>query len=372
MDTTEKKVLFTATDAQGNERSGYVDANTNSEAMQKLEENGFTDILLHYDAINCAHRDDLDGLNEQELERIANIELKSMTGMSSGALFAQALKQNWLFISFGLLGCAWGVYDRSAFFFVLGGIVALIAPVISLKNLITLSQYNKLQEADAFGEYEHALSLIKKLKPKLKAPEMAFDLDVRHASIMAKKGDIEGAFDLLAPWQQEFEAMSPGMYESRAAVIYYISGDFESLLGMMRDAYAKSDNNQTILLDLILMEARYGDVNNAQELMSNIELHLLPPIYLPFLDWIEGLIASRNNDPSASKSLSSAVSQMLEYGDNPITLTMLALMTGSYARELLRAGDDEGAKKVLQKIWPVLKENGDQQTLKELSPLMEG
>ncbi len=371
MEKMQKKVLFSASDAQGNERNGFIDANTNSEAIQKLEENGFSDITLHYDAISCGNRDDLEGLSERELQRIANIEIQSLQGVGSGTLFLQALRQNWFVICIGLAGCAWGIYSSSTVFFVLGGITALIAPVISLKNLITLSQYTRLHEATALGEHDKALKLIHTLRPKFKAPEMAFDLDIKEACIMAKQGNVSGAFDFLAPWQQKFDFSSPGMYESRAAAIYYISGDFDDLLEMMREAYDKSDNNQMILLDLISMEARYGDIDNAQSLMSNIEMHALAPMCLPFLDWVRGLIASRTNDPSASNSLAAAVSKMLEYGNDSITLVLLALMTGSYARELQRNGDNEGAQKVLHNIWPVLKENGDEQLVQELAPLME-
>ncbi|MCG8312558.1 MAG: hypothetical protein MI976_05030 [Pseudomonadales bacterium] len=366
-----KKIPYSATTKAGKEKNGFVTAASNKDALKALNDQGYTNIKLHDDSSTAFRREDLDGLSERELEQIAKLEIKARTRTSLVTCLIETIRLNWIIVVLGIGLSMWGYTDQSSVLLVIGLAVTLSMPLLTTWNYRTVTGYNNLLNSFAMGEWLEARQYIEQLRPKMKLPEMAFDLDIREASILASEGDLRGALELVEKWREVFETDSPGTFESRIAPIYHAAGDYQGFLERMKEGYFKSTSSSVLMLDLCLAEARFGEADRAELLLGKIVVEELPPQGIPFLDWVKGLIAIRKSDPASSSYLAGAVSGFLEYSENPAVLTSLALCSGSYAYSLILHGDRDGAKSVVERVWPILKAHGDLMLVTELTGLVD-
>ncbi len=361
------KILYSGIDQDGVSRSGFIDAENNHDAVGILIEKGFSKIQLHNDTVFASDRKELDGLGEDEREAIAAFEITNMKKPGTSGFLAQVLRSNRLVILVGLALIVWGQFEGSGLLMIAGAVVAAIVPAISLWNYRHARNYDRLLRACAEGRWEEAIALIDGLRPHMKAPSMAFDLDVREACIRAKRGSIEEALKIVGKWRETLHEQSPGLYESRIASVYHAAGEHHQFVELMRTAYFEASENQSMVIDLALAEARLGDVAKAEVLLRNVRAAELPSFALPFIDWVKGLVAKRNNDSQARLHLASAVSGLLAFAENPAVWTSLALCVGYYAASLPADADRHKAESLLGRMSTILSVHAEQALLEELT-----
>lgn len=364
-----KRVIYSATNPNGSTKNNFIEAKSNKEAINILRKKGLKNIRLHDDAFSSFQRDDLDEMTEKQLEEIAQFEINTRKKANVFTFLTEVLRVNKVLIITGLGIFSWGAFNSYLFTSIAGAVLGLSMPILSLWNYRVVNNFNKLQKTMARGEWEESLKLIDKLRKHMKEPEMAFNLDIYKASIIASKKSLTESLLIVKKWELQFEDVSPGLFESRVAILYHASGDYDGFLTKMREGFHKSSENPSILTDLALAEARFGSIEQAISLLEKVSIEELPQHGLPFIDWAWGIIAKRQNKPVAIDHLNKAILGLLAYSDNPAAWTSLALCTGSFAVLLSENGQPQKAKMLTQSVWDILKNHGDKPLLRELSNL---
>ena len=362
-----KKIIYKGIDTNGAEKKGFVSASSNAEALQLLKARGLADVQLYDDVLFAQDRAELENLSDAALEAIAKFEINVRSKPRLLTFLLEVLRVNKLIVLGGLGLCLWGWYSGSYLSIIFGALISLSMPALSLWNYRHVSNYTHLLRTCADGRWGEANRLIENLRGHMKAPMMAFDLDIRKACIEAHVGSLNTALAIVEKWKHSFNEESPGLYESRVASIYHACDRYDDFIDQMRDAYFKSSLSPTLIVDLALAEARLGDVNKAEKLLACVRIEELPSHGLPFVDWIKGVVAKRKQDPQAQKHLEAAVSGMLQFGENPAIWTSLAVCVGCYAAALPEPGAMEKAQSLLASVAKILKVHGDKPLLAELT-----
>lgn len=365
------KILYSGTDGDGNSVRGFIDTNSNQAAVRKLAERGYSDVILYDDAAIAMDRSDLDGLSAIEQERIAVFELRMREDPRFITFFLQVLKSSMLVIVIGLAIVAWGIVGQSLWLTAIGAAVAFALPLISLWNYRDVAAYDKLQRTFAVGDWDSVVPLVEHLRPRFTVPQMAFDLVLREAFIVARRQSIDAALSLVEDFREHFATHSPGMYESRIAHLYHGVGEYSKFLDLMRDAYDRSSQNPVIGIDLALSEARLGDPGRAAQLLDGISLDQLPPYGEPFVAWARGVISMREGSDDALSRLNSAVAGFMALGSNPAVLMSLAMCVGHYSIVLHNSGQSGKAVELASSVIESLKTHADEGMLASISAMLE-
>lgn len=361
-----KKLLYTATKNNGKEVSSYIEANSNKEALESLSDKGFSNIEFQDDVVTAISRSDLDDLSENELEQVAKFEAAIRVKPSFITFILNVFRVNKLLILGGICFLIWGVVDSSSYLITFGLILSLSMPLLSIWNYRVVNRYDKLLRAYATGKTEAVAKLTESLRKHMKQPEMAFDLDIRMASINAHHGDVEKEIEKIEKWRAIIDELSPGMFESRVASIYHLHGSYNKFVEAMRNAFFISSLSPTLVLDLALAEARLGESEKAEILLKKVKPEELPIHGIPFINWVEGAVGCRKGIPEAEDKLKSAISGLLAFGDNPAIWPSLAVCIGDYALCVNSEASRAKSKDLLSTVWDILKFHGERELIAQL------
>lgn len=364
-----KKITYSGVDPGGRETSGFIEADSARAAVGSLKAQGFSEIRLHDDVLTAMRRPDLEGLDDRELAKVAEFEINVREGSGIAAFLLEVARKNWVIVVVGLGLAYWGVIAHATVWTLIGAVLACSMFILSLWNYRVVNRYNRLLRAETLGQSEDALALIGLLRGHMRLPEMAFDLAIREASVLARDGAEDEAFGLLENWREQIEELSPGLFESRMAGVYHASGRYDQVVRLMRTAYEKSASSPTAVIDLALAEARLGDAAAAAKLLDEIVAEEIPQFGAPFVDWVRGVVALRQGDVNAIDYLRDAVSGLLEFRQNPAVWTNLGVCTAYYA-VALHAADAGAAARLLESVWPVVKVHGDEGLLDRIAQKM--
>lgn len=363
-----KKLLYSARDAAGKTCQGYVEAESNEAARKKLQTAGLCEIVLHDDVFTASERAELAGLSEQELAKLAAFELGSRSrGRDTWGFLKQVFRRNQNPLWIGGALVVWGLERGDGWMIASGGLTLGALPLISLWNYRRVGRYNRLLSELAWGEWAAAQASIAALRPHMQELTQAFDLAIKEASILARTHSLAEALAFIAPWQEEIP--TPGYFSARTAVLYLMVGDAAGYMAGMRTAYAQAGDSPTTRIDYALAEARFGDPQLAADLLAGMAPETIPPLGLPFVAWIRGLVARRRGEPEAVEKLAQAVDLMAASGDNPAFWVTQALCVGAYAAALLETGRLEAARQAVAQVWPVLQVHGDAALLADLAAI---
>jgi tetratricopeptide (TPR) repeat protein len=356
-------LLYSATTPNGQKKHGYIEAASVERAREILSSQGLTEIRFNRDAAVSMHRTDLEHAGEKEAERLAEFELKMLRKPSLATFLREVVRQNkWLIIS-GMALIAWGLYRGTQTSWLVGAFSLLIGFGVPLWNYRKSNLYTNFLRASSLGQWKEVQLLLEKLRRHVKDDNILFDLAIREAQVKALQGQIPDEMSVFDKWKDEIEKNSPGLFQNRVAAIYHCAGNYPAFIANMKAASMAAPSNQSFLLDLALAEARVGNQENAMQILDGIDADLLPSVGTPFLDWANGILALRRNDPSAYAHLARAVDGFMEYANNPVAWTGLALCSGAYALALAREGKPDQARSVIKQVWPILKLYGDKPLL---------
>ncbi len=362
-----KKLLFKATDKTGNNISDHIEARSTEEALSILEYKGYSNIVFLNDTVTAIS--DPDGLHE--LSANPEFEIKNLKSPGFKTFIIEVFRQNrWIILlGVGISLVFW--WANNLTFTIVGGLIALSMPLLSIWSYRVVSRYDQFLEAYSYGNAEKVYRLANSLRAHMTAPEMQFDLDIRCATMRAKYGELERALSDIKKWKSDHAVGANGIYESRVSQIYLAAGDKKEFLSLMREAKEKNtDNSQTIQLDLALAEALYGDIAKAEALLSKIKVAELIEMGAAYIYWLEGLIASTKNDINlAEQKLILATNQLFEYAKHPAAWTAIAACLVDFSLVANSAQNKAFAKEAMLKFWKIIQIHADPQKVGKIKAL---
>lgn len=363
---TAKKILYSGTDEANQLRNGFVDAKTNKDAVEQLKAAGLTNIKLHYDSTIAGRRDDLVGLDEKQLQRVAALEIKVHEGDARLAMVSALILNNIGLVLFGVFFLCLGAISKDEISFFVGVLILAYIPAHALWNGRYLRNYRKLLTCFAHGDWQQSKRLIAKLKKASPDPELELDVDYRRAQIHAIEGNISKGIEILSRWEHRINSDKPGLFYSKLAAVHHANKDYEQCLHYMRLAHEKYPDSPIYKIDLALAEAMFGQVETAEALLNSINIEEIPVFALPHLDYTKGVIALRSNKPGATSLLTNAQLDMANRVNNPAVLPSLAICSGFLSLSLHNDGQIDEAKSLLDRFWPVIKPHADDLLINEL------
>ncbi len=200
-----KKILFKAIDGNGNEITEYISAISSRHALNKLKKRGYKEIEFLHDAL-FSDEDNLYDLDEKNLKTLAKLEAKSIQNPSFLNDFLKFLTLNKTVLTLAIFFITVGVIWPSDILLGTGAFIAVFTTGYWLYSYRNVKLYDKIMREIAFGNYIEALELIKKLKKSSKRNnEIAMNLDLHKAKIVACKGHINYAFAILEDYKEALE-----------------------------------------------------------------------------------------------------------------------------------------------------------------------
>jgi hypothetical protein len=362
------KILFTGYLPNGVEESGYIDAKSNQEALEQLKAKGLKQIKLHTDAMTSALRTDLDGLSDREMRQMAELEAKWQKSMTFGSYLYALLKNNAVTILIGMVMFGYGYQVQGVWWMSFGVILATIGPFMGLWSYRISKEYENLLYAYTFGEWDKVRRYAANMRAAHKNNlQVITEVDSKEAIAYAVEGDIQRAKEILDQNRHYMQESMPGIYENRLASIYAIAGDYEKYLFWMKEGYKKSGQDLA-KLDYVMAEARFGDLSQAEKLLSQIDTDSLSAPIQPFYHFLEGLVSYRKGDiESAYELFQAAYKMLLEYRENPAVWVPFASVTAMLAITAYDVGEKQKAEAILSDaVISVVKIYGDPQLLNAL------
>ncbi len=340
------KVLYTAYTDEGKETNGFIEAMDNKEALVELKERGLSRINFLSDVALGLDRDDLEGISEAELKRIAKFEAQMQKGAGFVPYFMETMRNNAIPLAIGVSMGLYGESTGSAWWMASGVILSLALPFFSFWNYGVMQTHSALIKAVTFGEWEAVKSLSGDLKKQSKNPDIAIEADTRLASYYAHQGDMNEALKVMMP-HKEYLEKSAGVYENKLGELYFHAGAYEKCLYQMKKAYEVSGENM-MLADWAFAEARLGSREVAKDCLSKVEIETLPVYGLPFIEFIEGLIAYKDkNLVEAKEMLTHSLEGFSSFDKNPVVWAPVAMVRCNLALVLVEMGDRESAQMLL-------------------------
>ena len=358
-----RPILYSAIGKEGKPETGYVDANSNAEALSILRASGLTNIELHDDYVTSQERPELKSLDKEQLGKLAAAEIQIRRGEPKLKTFLYLHRDTIVTTIVGLVIVVAGFLEQSNTTIVIGSTLALLTPAYLYWIQRHARRYNALMAAFARGNWRKARHLITLLKKHVDSG-MVFDLDAREAAIDAMEGDLDLALKKLETWKISMDCKSPGMYESRISSLYQIQGNYAACLDYLRQALEKNPDNPVYILDLAMSEARLGSIDKAAALLEQLDTSALITMAKPYLSWAKGIIALKNNSyREALELLGEAHTAYLAMQNNPIFWISLSLCSAYLSLVLHHQGQTKTAEDLLAEAWPIVKLHGEKPLL---------
>jgi len=309
------------------------------------------------------------GLDATALAELAQFQMRLRSAPGLKTVLTEVARRSIVWLAVDGLLLAYGLWSGRAL--VVGVALALLLYPFARAAWLHrhADRYQDLVKAFALGDWPRVAALASKLRATgAEVPNLAFDLDVRLASIRARKGDLPGALRDLAPWREKLAA-SRGLFEARLASVHSAAGDRAGFVRLMGQGYEASGREPARSLDYALAHARYGDAAQAEALLAALDAALLPPQANGFLLWTRGLVALRRGGSDALDLLGQATAEFLQRAANPAVWTALAFCACDHAIALAQAGRKEEARRQLGQVWPIVSAHADKPLLGLLSDL---
>ncbi len=359
------KVLYQG-HKEGKEISGFIEAISNKEALDMLKEQGLSQIKFFSDAATGHMREDLEGLPARELKQIAKFELQLQKGIDFKSYLFETMRVNTIPLVIGVGVGLYGEHVGSGLWMAFGVILALALPFFSFWNYGVMQTYNKLLKAVTFGEWEAVKKLSENLKIQSKKPDVQIEADTRLASYYAQQKDMNQALLVLNAHKESIEQKA-GVYENKVGMLYMHAHQFDKALYQMKRAYEVSGENM-MLADWALAEVRFGDISVAKACLKSIGMASLPVYGLPFISFIEGVIAYKEGDiDNADIMLTQALDGFSSFDKNPAVWAPLTMVSCYLALTKAKRGEEENAKALLSDgIVKIAKEHAEEEFLRAL------
>ena len=363
-----KFVPYSAVDGNGKLCYGYGNGDSNAEVLQKLKQEGLSEIKLFGDAFLDMDRPDLEGISGALRESNAKQEIDNAKGITllSHIKFNLSTPLAIGFIAFGLLLLALGIYIDSIILMIIAILVTLWMPFQALLSYVLVSDFNTMFKANALGDWDgvyEKLDVLYGYGEGTFPQYVSIELDKISAKLLAIESDPRESFAIVERKYGFLEKLSPLAYSILLVEVHYINGDYQKSREQLIELDKKYPNNATIKIDVALSEAKFGDMSRAKEIMNEIDIYELPQFVLPIAYLIEGMFYQESDRTKAMQLFEHSLSLLREYEENPSTWIPLAMTTAHYAVALYDHGEKKRAEYELGNVWHVLQVHGDKPLL---------
>ncbi len=367
------KILYRANPPghpDGPPEANYIEAETEREAVAALKAQGYTGILLYEFAAAARLRKEREKFNSAlaRANAISEIEMYEAPGWK--ALIRLFWRSSWWCLPLAAAFIAGAAWSEAWWPLVVGiGLLSLVGYIFWQFRAVM----DMVRQAEAFavGDWatvRHLGGRLRKARALRQTPTGPFEVEAKIAYAEIAQAESAASEPLatvlrrLETWQGKIPV--PGLYENLLALLYHKAEDYPGYVASMRRAGEVQRDSPMTLGDWALAEARLGDVEVAASLLDEIDPEILPAPLQAFHPWLAGVIALREDrNEEALAHLQAAVDSFLAYGKNPLTWPPFALCAGACALALARAGKNDAAKKLVQRVWPILKAHGDRPLL---------
>jgi len=327
---------------------GEVEASSNKEALLKIKQQGYENIEIFNDAAFQAQEDNLKFLDKTsriQYLKLEQINLRKPTFKNS---FLQFLIGNKIDLTLSIFLILLGFILNIKTLIVIGALWMIFRIGLFLYSYKTISLYQQIYIEFAFGNYIKTLGLISRLSKLVKHEKIEADLNSKKAQIIACKGHLDYALDIIKEYKDIYEEQMPGLYNSKKAALYYIARDYQSCLKEAKEAYNLNPSYLTAI-DLALYNAKVGDINYAKELIEDINISEVPTHGKKFYYMIKGIIAHKSKDfQSAKIEFEKMMKALNPFLENPIFWGSISLAIGYYALLLYDINQKEKALELLK------------------------
>jgi len=363
-----KFVPYSAVDGNGKLSYGYGQGDSNAEVLQKLKQEGLSEIKLFGDTLTGSERPDLEGMSEQLLASNAKQEINNMNEITllSHVKFNLSTPLAIGAISFGLLLLVWGIYIDSTILMIIAVIGILWMPFQALLSYTLVSDFNTMHEAFALGDWDEVykkLNIFHGYEEGTFPQNISIELDKMSAKLLAIESDPKESLAIVEKKYGFMKQLSALSYNLLLLEVNYINGDYEACLKLLHKLAIEYPNDVIFKTDLAYYEAKFGDKKRAKETFYAIVVEELSQFALPYYYLIEALIYQESDLTKALQLLELSVSQFAEYEKNPVAWIPLSFASGHYAVALYDHGEKKRAEYELGNVWSVLRIHGDKPLL---------
>ncbi len=341
-------IIFFRAYKNGKETLGEIEATSNKEALLKIKKQGYENIEIFNDANFSNTHDSLKTLDKKsrlEYIKLDQINLRKPTLKNS---FLRFLISNKIDLTLSIFLLLLGVILSIKTLIVIGAVWFIFRIGLWIYSYKTISLYEQINIEYAFGNYIKTLGLINKLLKLSKLEKIEADLNSKKAQIVACKGHLNYALDIIEEYKDIFEKQAPGMYHGKRASIYYLARDYQSSTQEAQESYNKNPNYLT-KMDLALYNAKVGDINYAKTLIEDIDILEVPIYGKKFYYMIKGIIAHKLGDlENAKKEFEEMMNALNLFLENPIFWGSISIAIGYYALLLHDINEQEKALELLK------------------------
>lgn len=234
-----------------------------------------------------------------------------------------------------------GVYALAA----LAALVFLIGPMVI---------YNQLLRARLAARWRVAAVWLALLRRVSRFSGMSrMQLALEQAKVLAGQGRLQEA---LKTWQALASTMADAEFHSGLAQIHDVAGDYPRMVEAQRAALIGSPTKDLATVDLALSLARFGDADEAQDLLATVQLHNLSEIAAAGYRIANGvLLARQGQHGQALRQYAQAVTDLEGFKSNPLIVAMIAQTNAFAAISFRRLGQADRAAQLWQHVWPILR-----------------
>lgn len=353
-------ILYRARDAAGAVAPGFIEAESEAQAVALLKARGFSEIELLESASMAAGHGERAALGGESAAALAAFLVKVRENPGLGTVLGEVARRQKmalaLYAGAGVAALLVLHMPVVAALCVLGVLLTFAAPVWKHRHSRTLQ---RLLKARATGDWDEAERMIARFRASKQPEKVMRTIEVYAAQLAVRRGGgIDEAVAKVQALAPGFAAQ-PGLLETHLGSIHAAGKDYPGVMAWMRKGIEAAPQDPSKQLDLALMEARVGDLAQAKTILAGLDTEALEAHGRPFLAWTRGLIALREGDAAAAQQhLVEAVGGLLK-SPSPAALPALALAGGACALAMMRNGEPDNARRMLGEVAPLLKVHGD-------------
>jgi len=344
------RYLYEAVQADGTAASGSLIATSSADAKQQARAMGLQEVRILVEPVSAEPptADLLDPAAAAAAVRAAR------EGLLISVL--RALRANaWIWVP-PAVWVAWEILAGrppgwSTGVAVIYALAALAALVFLIGPMVI---YNQLLRARLVARWRTAavwLALLRRVSRFSGLTRMQLELE--QAKILAGQGRLQEA---MKTWKGIASTMADAEFHSGLAQIYDVAGEHPRMVDAQRAALLGSPTKDLATVDLALSLARFGDADEAQDLLATVQLHNLSEIAAAGYRIAHGvLLARQGQQAQALRQYAQAVSDLEGFKSNPLIVAMIAQTNAFAAISFKRLGQADRAAQLWQHVWPILR-----------------
>ncbi|MDB4766941.1 hypothetical protein OAG71_04555 [bacterium] len=338
--------LATATDSDGTRSTHLVVAASATEAVAQLKAEGCTDIVLHTDDAEAASTR-LPAFETDDVTLEDMVDLRSLSIFGYFLFLVKTLLRSmWITLVAALAIIMWTIFQGNQFGFLFWSAISVIAIpfIISFYSTFFTSprKFDQLIDAWAWGRWDTVLELV----PQLRGRVPDFELDVREAVAVARKGQVENGLAKITQHASNAE-VARWMYLERLAEFYECIEMHEIAIDHYRQAYADAPDNPTVELDYAMaLMKNETNLQEAERLIASAEEKPLSDTLQMILPFAYGLRELNNRRyEQAAESFTEAQKKLTPLAAAlPVVRLILDHISAYLAIAYAMDGDIETAK----------------------------